>query len=196
MESGAPDAADEPGFEWDTTGADQRFVGGIIRRRLARGISLTEFARRAREDHGLPFHPATVVRIEKGERPLKLHEAATLARMLGTDVAELLSDDQEAESEARLRSATDGAFASLVAALQKLRHMHTELTGVAVVLNQALSAYQRTDGLQDHAEVLMGELRTLCGDLAPHTSAYRLPGAEVTEWTGQPRTSVDQQTDG
>lgn len=196
METEAAEATEGPGFEWDTTGVDQRFIGGIVRRRLDRGMSLTEFARRAREEHGLPFHPATVVRIEKGERPLKLHEAAILARMLGTDVADLLDDDQEAEAESRLRSASASAFDSLVSASQKLRHMHTELTGVAVALNHAVSTYQHTDALHDHATALLAELRSLCVALAPHTSPYKLPGAEVTEWTGRSRTPVDQQSDG
>lgn len=190
MANEAVESTEEPGFDWDTTGVDQRFIGGIIRRRLDRGISLTEFARRAREDHGLPFHPATIVRIEKGERPLKLHEAAILAQMLGTDVADLLSDDQEAESEARLRSASAQAFDSLVTAAQQLRRTHVELVGVATSLNSALSSYAASDALRDHADELLAELRSLCVALDPHTSAFKLPGAEVTEWTGRARAHV------
>lgn len=191
MGNEAAEATDEPGFEWDTTGVDQRFIGGIVRRRLDRGMSLTEFARRAREEYGLPFHPATVVRIEKGERPLKLHEAAILAQMLGTDVAELLSDNQEAEIEARLRSTSAHAFDSLVSANQQLRRTHTELVGVGTSLNRAIASYAASDALRDHAVELLAELRSLCVALEPHTSAFRLPAAEVTEWTGRPQSQAD-----
>lgn len=82
-------------FSWDSEGGDRAFVAAMKAARDTAGMSVNEFARIAREEHGLAFHPSTVQRIERGERPLKLHEALVVAKMLGTSVEEMMSGGAE-----------------------------------------------------------------------------------------------------
>lgn len=70
-------------FWWDDDEAV--FVWNMRRLRERQGITQTELARRAKAA-GLQFHQPTVQRIESGERPLKLHEATRIARILGSDL--------------------------------------------------------------------------------------------------------------
>lgn len=65
------------------------FVAQMQARREANGWSQTEFAKRL-SAQGLRFHQPTVQRIERGERPLKLTEAITIAEVLGTRLEVML----------------------------------------------------------------------------------------------------------
>ncbi len=47
----------------------------------------TDLAKQLKENHGLPFHQATIARIEAGERPVRLDEAHIIAGVFGVDLA-------------------------------------------------------------------------------------------------------------
>jgi transcriptional regulator with XRE-family HTH domain len=83
---------DREPFWWDLDGRETTFVENMTALREQRGMSQTEFAKRARERHGLPFHQPTVARIEAGQRPVKLHEAFTIAKILGTDYQAMMDE--------------------------------------------------------------------------------------------------------
>jgi transcriptional regulator with XRE-family HTH domain len=58
------------------------FVQRAINRRVELGVSQTDLARRMK-DQDFPFHQTTISRIEAGERPIRLDEAAGIAECLG-----------------------------------------------------------------------------------------------------------------
>lgn len=84
------DAEREP-FFWDQSGWETTFVENMRMLRERRGVSQTEFARRANE-RGLSFHQPTVQRIERGERPLKLTESLVIAELLGSTIEQMMND--------------------------------------------------------------------------------------------------------
>jgi transcriptional regulator with XRE-family HTH domain len=72
-------------------------VGASVQRfRKARGMSQADLARELSR-LGLPFQQQTVLKVEKGTRPLKFEEAYAIAVMLGVDPAALVenADDEE-----------------------------------------------------------------------------------------------------
>lgn len=78
-------------FWWDHSGWEMTFVENMRMLRERRGMSQTEFAKKASE-HGLSFHQPTVQRIETGQRPLKLTEALVVAELLGSTLQQMMSD--------------------------------------------------------------------------------------------------------
>jgi transcriptional regulator with XRE-family HTH domain len=78
-------------FWWDNSGWEMTFVENMRMLRERRGMSQTEFAKRANE-HGLAFHQPTVQRIENGQRPLKLTESLVIAGLLGSTLEQMMND--------------------------------------------------------------------------------------------------------
>lgn len=58
------------------------------------GWSQSYLARRMNEAGWSNFYQVTVARTEKGERPVSLHEALTLADLFGIDVTQLAGDQE------------------------------------------------------------------------------------------------------
>lgn len=69
-----------------------RFREALNSLRKEQDMSQGELARRMVEEGWEHFNQATVSRIEKGTRPVRLGEARALARVLGTEVGYMLSD--------------------------------------------------------------------------------------------------------
>ncbi|MBO0596470.1 helix-turn-helix transcriptional regulator [Nesterenkonia sp. E16_7] len=69
-----------------------RFREALNSLRREQDMSQGELARRMVEEGWEQFNQATVSRIEKGTRPVRLGEARALARVLGTEVGYMLSD--------------------------------------------------------------------------------------------------------
>lgn len=78
-------------FWWDNSGWEMTFVENMRMLRERRGMSQTEFAKKASEN-GLSFHQPTVQRIESGQRPLKLTEALVIAQLLGSSLEAMMND--------------------------------------------------------------------------------------------------------
>src|SRR4051794_35884755 len=62
---------------------------GVLRR--GSGMTQTELAE-AVSERGIPFRQQTIVKIEKGQRPLRLREADAIAAALGVDLAALVDE--------------------------------------------------------------------------------------------------------
>lgn len=67
------------------------FRGRMEAMRTAAGMTQTDLARVLRERYGLPFHQATIQRIEAGERPVRLNEAHLIAHAFQTDLDTMTS---------------------------------------------------------------------------------------------------------
>jgi transcriptional regulator with XRE-family HTH domain len=85
-------------------------VGANIKRlRAAAGLSQADLAHQLTE-RGFPFQQQTILKVEKGIRPLKLEEAQEIAEILRTNTAQLSEHWQNGEiaaALAQLRNATD-----------------------------------------------------------------------------------------
>lgn len=65
---------------------ESNFRERMEKMRTAAGMTQTELARVLREQYGLPFHQATIQRIEAGERPVRLNEAHLIAHAFQADL--------------------------------------------------------------------------------------------------------------
>ncbi len=70
--------------------------------RKAAGLSQTDLAE-ALSARGLPFMQQTVLKVEKGSRPLKLEEAATAADVIGVTISDLFTAPGEVSGGESLR---------------------------------------------------------------------------------------------
>lgn len=76
-----------------TQGPDQYFGESVKVYREEKGWSKSEFATRLRTAGLENFHPTTVTRLENGERPTRLNEAAIISRVLGSTIDGLVQFD-------------------------------------------------------------------------------------------------------
>lgn len=77
---------------------ERNFRERMERMRTAAGMTQTDLARVLREHYGLPFHQATIQRIEAGERPIRLNEAHLIAKAFNTDLDLMVSNYGDAET--------------------------------------------------------------------------------------------------
>lgn len=93
-----------------------RSIGAIIQRlRESAGISQAGLAKQLSAD-GLRWTQGTLSRVENGERPIKLSEAAVLARRLRVSVSGLLPGED-------MTSFSIASFSDLEIARESLRRM-------------------------------------------------------------------------
>lgn len=78
---------------------DEMFGINLQRRREKQGLSKTQFAAELSAAGMSQFHPTTISRVEAGERPVRLSEALTIARVLGLSLDELASDPLVGDEE-------------------------------------------------------------------------------------------------
>src|SRR5215217_1200675 len=67
---------------------NQRVGANLQLHRKAKGYSQSDLAGLL-EQRGLPFQQQTILKIEKGARPLKLEEASVIAGILGVELSDL-----------------------------------------------------------------------------------------------------------
>jgi transcriptional regulator with XRE-family HTH domain len=67
---------------------NQRVGANLQLHRKAKGYSQSDLAGLL-EQRGLPFQQQTILKIEKGSRPLKLEEASVIADVLGIELSDL-----------------------------------------------------------------------------------------------------------
>jgi transcriptional regulator with XRE-family HTH domain len=65
---------------------ERNFRSRMAAMRESLGWTQTDLAKTLREDHELPFHQATIARIEAGDRPVRLDEAHIIAGVFGVDL--------------------------------------------------------------------------------------------------------------
>lgn len=76
---------------------DASFAENMTRLREAHGIRQSEMVQKLRERGWTNVHPTTIARIEKGERPVRLSEAAYIASVLNEDLYTMLIAPDESE---------------------------------------------------------------------------------------------------
>jgi transcriptional regulator with XRE-family HTH domain len=90
-------------------------VGRNVRRlRDAQGLTQADVAERLVEQ-GLPFRQQTIVKIEKGQRPLRQREARAIASALDVLVDDLDAEEMVVDRAANLRRHTHDLYTSLEA---------------------------------------------------------------------------------
>lgn len=89
----------------------ERLIGDRVRQaREARGMTQAELSQALRDRGSSHFHPTTISRIEKGERPLRLSDALALSSVLDTSVDNF-----------RPRNAASEMFGQILRELEGLR---------------------------------------------------------------------------
>lgn len=84
---------------------NQRVGANLARIRKAAGWSQADLATRL-TFRGLPFHQPTILKVEKGTRPLKFDEACAIAEELGvnlTSLAQYIDDEQALDALAQIQ---------------------------------------------------------------------------------------------
>ena len=84
---GEDESDDANGGIWE-----KNFRDNMVRLRQSAGLTQNDLARHLREEHGLPFHPTTIQRIESGQRPIRLNEAHVIGQVLGAGVDVMMAD--------------------------------------------------------------------------------------------------------
>lgn len=113
--------------------------------RQAAGLTQTELAARL-TDEGHPFAQQTVLKVERGTRPLKLDEAVDLANILDVTVGDLIF------------SRADGdALAEMMRAETMRRHAERELEEAQDELARAKAEYERACADEKAARDRAGE---------------------------------------
>jgi transcriptional regulator with XRE-family HTH domain len=79
-----------------TRTTDEMFGLAVRAKREERGWSMSEFAAMLSAADLRNFHPTTVGRLERGERPVRLTEAQVIAAVLGSSIDGLVGEHVEA----------------------------------------------------------------------------------------------------
>jgi transcriptional regulator with XRE-family HTH domain len=129
-------------------------VGQNLRKmREARGMTQAELAGAVAE-RGLPFRQQTIVKIEKGHRPLRLREAHEIAAALELRIDDLVAEQVVFDDSALLITHTAG----LANRWEALRRAVLDLEEAKLILGLTLDRTGRRGGVSDH---LLNEAQTL-----------------------------------
>lgn len=135
---------------------DARVGANVRKLRQARGLNQDQLAARVAE-RGVPFRQQTIVKVEKGERPLRLREADAVTAALDVDIDALVGDEVAIDWTALLmlhtRETTQAWDALLRTAKQflvaqvQVRHDLDTVRGLNVsiedhILNEAVTVLQ------------------------------------------------------
>jgi transcriptional regulator with XRE-family HTH domain len=91
----------------DATEAERNFVQNLKSARIASGRSQEQLAA-AMSKRGFKWHQATVYKVESGDRPVKLAEAAALAEIVDQRIDELTATPESAHADRYVRRALKG----------------------------------------------------------------------------------------
>lgn len=81
---------------------DEKFGREVKEQRERRGWSMTTFASLLSEAGLNNFHAATIGRMERGQRPVRLTEAVVIAQVLGSRLDDLVVDPLRGDEDLRL----------------------------------------------------------------------------------------------
>lgn len=81
--------------------ADELFGLEVQAQRESKGWSMTEFAAMLSAAGLSNFHPTTVGRMERGERPVRLNEAVIIAQVLGSTLDDLVVEPLPGDEEVK-----------------------------------------------------------------------------------------------
>jgi transcriptional regulator with XRE-family HTH domain len=142
----------------DSTGFNKRVGENLQRIRKAAGWSQADLADRL-SSRGLSFQQPTILKVEKGSRPLKLEEACAIAEELEVTVAslsQLIDDEQAGEALAQIQRSNliiarteRGIQEMREKAQQNERDTRAWLEKAAAVLREAEQRFKDAGGIQD-----------------------------------------------
>ncbi|GAA4041044.1 hypothetical protein GCM10023063_28500 [Arthrobacter methylotrophus] len=118
---------------------DQLVGAAIQSRRVTYGASQGSFVERLR-DRGLNWSQGTLSRVELGDRPVRLVEAAVVAEVLGVGLDVLLREG--ASTEDKLRKAQADLVESIIGIQQSVTWMNARLMDVEEMLELAPDSIQ------------------------------------------------------
>ncbi|MCD4850092.1 helix-turn-helix domain-containing protein [Arthrobacter sp. AK01] len=129
---------------------DELFGLEVQSQREYKGWSMTEFASMLKAAGLNNFHPTTVGRMERGERPVRLSEAVVIAEVLGSKLDDLVVEPLEADSAVRWSiKAVESSSKRAARYLDNVRFQREELEGELATLELALTAGKV---LEEHIE--------------------------------------------
>lgn len=154
-------------------------IGENVRRfREALGLSQAQLAQRL-TDSGLEgFHPQTVLRVEKGTRPLRLAEALVVAEALSVHVAELSEvDPDRAEQRAH--------FLAIKDAQDRQRELVDALTTYYIAQEVAMEVLDAYEARLGDAVATPEDVERVRGQIAELRES--LPGGldDIWQWSRQ-----------
>jgi transcriptional regulator with XRE-family HTH domain len=132
----------------DSTDFNERVGANVRFYRLARGMSQAEMAR-VLQDQGFPFQQPTILKVEKGTRPLKFEEAEAIAHILGMETMFLSLPDN---------GSTDVARHDLQHAMEQIARAETRIAELERELSSWRTEMESAQWAKQNAEArLAGE---------------------------------------
>jgi transcriptional regulator with XRE-family HTH domain len=130
---------------------DTHFAANMTRLREAAGISQAEMVHKLREEGWTNVHPTTISRIEKGERPVKLNEAARIAAVLGQDLPRMLAPPGRAGIEEEVDKAIESVtnFYNCIGESVFLLTTYREVLGIKLAEFRAVVDRENDDRLRE-----------------------------------------------
>lgn len=137
---------------------DEAVGRNIQELRKARGMSQAALAR-ALEERGLPFRQQTIVKVEKGQRPLRLIEAEEISMALEVDIRALVDIEDEPRFD---------RLAMVIRQTTAVNEAWTALEDQAIAMYDAQSTLARTlmffrsnpDHVEDAPVGVLGDAET------------------------------------
>jgi transcriptional regulator with XRE-family HTH domain len=123
-------------------------VGGNLQQlRKEKGMSQTDLAQELTE-RGFPFQQQTILKIEKGARPLKLEEAQVIAEILGVHPV-LLSDYSNADPATVARAQRQNGLAGIAERHQQIAELEREIAHYNILVRDAERRLAEIDAAED-----------------------------------------------
>lgn len=99
---------------------EEQFRRAVALLRKQRGFSQERLAKDMHAAGWTDFHQATISRIEKGTRPVRLGEARTLAKLLGADIDSMLTPSALSRTTAQAQADLNAYISKFRAAVQSV----------------------------------------------------------------------------
>ncbi len=129
---------------------EAHFAQNLRHQREAKGWSQGDLARRMQEVGWRNFHQTTVSRIEKGERPIRLGEAKTIASLLSVGLEQLTRPPLETVLAVQLRMMTREVHRSYNDLTNKTAHLLGLRDGLSILLERAPVLLEGASTLAEH----------------------------------------------
>lgn len=176
---------------------EEQFRLNLTALRKQRGLSQGKLAELMVAAGWDDFYQATISRIEKGTRPVRLGEARTLAKLLGADVASMLSTNalQQAERQSRILldqfTATYKTAVEAISDLEEQREpLDEQVQVLTALIDQETEASESVGRSRAVAWMASNALSRTAEDVAIH-GVHRAHGQETDAEVHAPTVDKD-----